>query len=200
MNTTVAGFLQAVRQRGYASLQASTVVQSIARATESLVTVARRSRVVDALRWAVRMRRGSWLYRWFTADSERDAVVIDLRETVVTGRLLAVIDRAVTPLARTRTHARVRTVASALSERSAARPVTTVSVVALVGVLAVLLAAAALGSLTSNTLGEGLVAAAFALAGTRVRLSTDELSETTARELLAALLVPPERFDSSDRD
>jgi len=49
--------------------------------------LARASR--DGTEWA----RGSFLYRWLTAEPEPDVVVIDLRETLSVGPFITVLDR-----------------------------------------------------------------------------------------------------------
>lgn len=191
-----AALFRAVRQRGHATLLSSRVVRWTLGATESVATFTRRSRVADAVRWGLQTVRVSWLYRWFTTKPEAEVVVIDLRETVIASPVLAVFDRILALFARNWTHAQFRTVVSALSER-VVRPVRAVSVVALAALLATLLPLTALGALSSNAFGVGLVATALALAGTRVRVTGDELAETTAYELLTAPLSPSK---SRERD
>lgn len=192
--------LSAVGRLGRAALASSTVGRWLRDVVDETGAIARQSRVGATVRWTERAARTSWCYRWLTAEPEPDVVVVDLRETVVVGPILALLDRFLAPLVRNWRQARTGTVAARLSERVDARPVQVVSIVALAAILANLAFLVVLGSPARTALGVRLVAASIALAGTRVTVSADELTETRAYELAVALLSPPEPPDHHDRD
>jgi hypothetical protein len=134
----------------------------------------------------------SWLYRWLTTEPEVDVVVIDLRETMFVGPVLAALDRVVGPGARHWRDSATGRAVTHLSERFVARPIRTTSVAVLVAAIASLLFLIGLGSPSRGAVGVALLVAALALAGTRVQASLDDLTETRAFERAVALLAPPE--------
>jgi hypothetical protein len=187
-------------RRGRVARSSSTVTQWVQDVGREVGTFARHSRLATTAGWTERAVRASWLYRWLTAEPEPDVVVIDLRETVVVGPVLSLLDRLLGPLVRHGTRARVGTVLTRLSERFAAHPVAGASTVALAAVLATLLVLVGLGTPSPSAVGIRLVALSLALAGTRIRVSGDELRNAYAYELLVALLAPPEPPDNHERD
>ncbi|PSP81826.1 hypothetical protein BRC78_09000 [Halobacteriales archaeon QH_8_68_33] len=88
----------------------------------------------------------SWLYRWLTAEPEADVVVIDLRETMFVGPVLAALDRVVGPGARHWRDSATGRAVTHLSERFVARPIRTTGVAVLVAAIASLLFLIGLGS------------------------------------------------------
>jgi hypothetical protein len=144
--------------------------------------------------------RASWLYRWLTAEPDPDVVVVDLRETVGVGPILALLDRLLGFVVRNWNRARVNTGLTRLSDRFVARPVTVASVVVLGAVLTELLVLVGLGTPSPSAVGSRLLLVSVALAGTRVRASADELTDTSAHDPVVTLLSPPESPDGAERD
>ena len=182
-----------------AALATATVTRLARRVAGRAATATRRSRVAALIRWTGRAAQGSWLYRWLTAEPETEVVVIDLRETVIIGPLLGVLDAVLEPLVSHWQEGVSGRLLARLREEFLAGPVQLASTAACVAVLTVLLFLVAVGS-PSSTGGVLLVLLAPALAGTRVRLSADELGDELAdanvTDWLAALLAPPEPPES----
>lgn len=199
-NSATRTLLSAVLRQGTAALSSSTIVQWTRNAVNAIVTVTRNSRVAGAARRVDRVSRASWLYRWLTAEPDPDVVVIDLRETRLVGPILALFERVLAPLVRHWDQTWVGGTATRLSDWVAARPVGAVSTVAVVAVLADLLALVGSGSPSHPAVGLRLVALSVALAGTRLRLSADELTETSAYAVVVALLSPPDPPEPDERD
>lgn len=199
-NAQTVTLLSDLGRLGRTAFASSTVGRWLRDIADQAVTAADRSRLGATIRWAERAARASWSYRWLTAEPEPDVVVIDLRETAVVGPILVILDRLLAPLVRNWPQARTGTVTSRLSERFVTRPIQIVSLVALAGILTNLLFLVALGSPTRTALGIRLVAASLALAGTRVTLSAEELSETDGYELAMGLLAPPEPPEENGED
>ena len=150
------------------------------------------ARLTDAGEAIGRFVRGSFCYRWLTAEPDPDVIVIDLRETATVGPLLRAVRRGVETLAPGVTSARLtragRTAASRLRERPvrAAGCALFCAAVGGIGALAVggdpgRLSVAALVAL-------GIVAAV----GMRSTASWDEVRESRVLRTLAAVLEPPE--------
>jgi hypothetical protein len=199
-NARTVTLLSAFGRLGHTALASSTVTRWFRGVADQTVTIARTSRLGATIRWGERATRASWIYRWLTAEPEPDVVVIDLRETVVVGPILALLDLFLAPLARNWRSARTGTVADRLSERFVDRPVQVVSLVTLVALFANLLFLFAFGTASRTALGVRLVAVSLALAGTRVRLSANELTETAVYELGSGLLSPPDPPDENRRN
>jgi hypothetical protein len=185
---------------GRTALTSSTVTHWLQDVVDETIAVARQSRLGATIRWGERTVRVSRCYRWLTAEPEPDVVVIDLRETVVVGPILALFDRFLAPLVRNWRRAHTGTVATRLSERFLDRPIQVVSLVALAAILTNLLFVVALGSPSRVAVGARLLAVSLVLAGTRVTTSVDELTETAVYELSVAVLSPPEPPDENGRD
>lgn len=142
--------------------------------------------------------RGSWLYRWLTAEPDPDVVVIDLRETYTVGPFVRLLDGLLDRAGDWSESSRF--VAGA---RSGGRLV----VDSPLQVGGVLLATAAAAALIANLAsGEPSTLSVLVLGGillfgvlaTRDRRSWEELRETRAVGLLAAAFEPPEPPDSPD--
>jgi hypothetical protein len=140
--------------------------------------------------------RGSYLYRWLTAEPEPEVIVIDLRETWTVGPFIAVLDWVFGVLERAADGSGLVALASAGSKRVLDAPVraaglATLAVAVLVVPTAVLL----------DRTAALLVALGLLVVGT-LALFEDrpwaELRETRAVELLIAAFEPPEPPDSRD--
>jgi len=190
------GTLQGLR----AALSNATVVmwlRGAGGAVQNGVADSALSRLFD---WLERVARASWLHRRLTAEPEPDVVVVDLRETLIVGPPLALLDRLLDPAVRNWHHADSRTTLERLEAVVRARPIVVLSLVIVAAVLANLVLSLALGTLSSASFGLSLLVAALALAGTRLDASTAELAETRTYAVLSALVEPPEVPDESDRE
>jgi len=194
----VGGILLDVLDVGRRFLSASTTGLWLRRLGHQTRVTARDSRTGNAVRWVGRAVRKSWLYRWLTTEPEVDVVVIDLRETMFVGPVLAALDRVVGPGARHWRDSATGRAVTHLSERFVARPIRTTSVAVLVAAAATLLFLTGLGSPSRSAVGVTLLVAALALAGTRVTASVDDLTETRVYALAVALLMPPDSSRNSD--
>jgi hypothetical protein len=154
----------------------------------------RLKRVVDrlgrAVDWSVSVAQQSLLVRWLTAEPEPDVVVIDLRETLTIGPLIAVLDRLLPHGERAWNASGIRQVLRRTATAFADAPVQFTSAI----VLALLVAQFAFIYGAASRLSLGLLAllAAPALLGLRVTSTWDELAESRAGQFAAALFVPPD--------
>jgi len=201
---TVVGWAAAVstggRERLRAALSAATVVTWVRGASASGRAAFEGSAFARVLAWLSRVTRASWSYRWFTAEPEPDVVVIDLRETLLVGPVLGLLDWILDPVVRNWQRAESRTLFERIEAAVRDRPVQVLSLVVLAAVVANVALSVALGSPSSRSLGIGLLVATLALAGTRVDLSVSDFVETRTYALVAALLEPPEPPEESDRE
>jgi hypothetical protein len=140
--------------------------------------------------------RASWIYRWLTAEPDPDVIVIDLRETLSVGPVIAAMDRTLrwfVPAAATAVVVRL-TVYLATVARS--RPIRLGSrclgLVVAVGVTLLALT----GGLNEITLGLALVLGALAIAGLPSRASFEDIQNHPVTRALVAALEPPEPPDS----
>lgn len=137
----------------------------------------------------------SWLYRWLTAESDPDVIVIDLRETWTVGPILAVLNWFVTRLAIIGEHAQTVTLTRRGSRLFTARPIQVVSVF-LGGIALALAGRIALGPTISPPLVVlTTLSAVCAVLGIRNTNSWAELRETRPVRLLVAAFEPPEPPD-----
>lgn len=148
------------------------------------------SRSMRAAHWTADAVTNSFVFRWLTAEPEPDVVVVDLRETWTVGPFIALLDWLVPHGLRmwhgsTSKRAVERT---ATAFRDA--PVQLVSVVVLAALFVTLVLT--WGSVSTASLAVRLFVAALALVGLRVTWTWEELVESRAGELAAALFAPPE--------
>ena len=139
--------------------------------------------------------RSSWLYHWLTSEPDTDVIVVDLRETLILGPLLAWLDSAITIIYPYAKSARSRKAAAQFAMEFERKPVRVASLVTLTVIVTVLVVKISLGTLDQTTLGYGLIGCALALAGTRSRRSWQDITGTRTYELLQSLLEPPEQPD-----
>ncbi|WP_436902623.1 hypothetical protein [Halovenus halobia] len=136
--------------------------------------------------------RGSWLYRWLTAEPDPDVIVIDLRETRIVGPILRVLDWLFASLGAGSDGSLLAGAARRGYRLVVRRPVQLLSAGLGAGALAFLVLIVATGS---ESLFLVVAAAVFALGaalGSRVESSWAELRETRPVELLVAAFEPPE--------
>jgi hypothetical protein len=191
-NARAVAFLSECQRLGRAALSSSAVAHWAHRTADEAAAIGRQSRLADATRWAGRLARNSWSYRWLTAEPDPDVVVIDLRDTMIIGPVLGLYDRLLGPLVRYWRGAWTGAVTTRLAMRFVARPIQVVSAVALVAILTNLLLLTGLGSPPQSAMGVRLVLASLALAGTRVSVSAEEMTETGTYRRAVKLLSPPD--------
>ncbi|WP_415380053.1 hypothetical protein [Halosimplex sp. TS25] len=191
-NSHVVQALTTVLLRLHTAFDAATTTREARDTLDRLRTVAASSRLADGVAWSAHAARTSWLYNWLTAEPNPDVVVIDLRETYVVGPVIRILDYMFDVLSRGWGRARSGQLLEGLQQEFVDRPIQVVSGAALAVVAVSLAVIVAIGSATGQTVGFMLLPAAAALAGTRIRVSWDEVTDSHTYELLVALLEPPE--------
>ena len=144
--------------------------------------------------------RSSFIYRWLTAEPDPEVIVIDLREACTVGPLLTVLDYCDMPLASTWQTARFGTFVRNVDETVRDQPVRAASLVVLGALLTEFLFAAGFGTLSITG---GIVRFLFiglALLGTRVRMSSEDCTDSLTYRYLVAALASPEELESDDSD
>lgn len=136
--------------------------------------------------------RASFCYRWLTAETEPEVVVIDLRDTLSVGPLIAALDRLVFALVPVSHRSTIVDAVQATYEYARDAPVRAASIVLLVAVVASLTLTFPLGDPTELGVLARVVLLGLAALGTRVTASWGELVETRPAQLLVAALEPPE--------
>ena len=156
-------------------------------------------RLVACLR---RFVESSWLYRWLTAEPDAEVVVIDLRETLSAGPVIAWIDRRIRDaIAVLPTSGGIRS-AFRIRSRFVRRPLRVLSI----GLLAVIIGVFVLLAMSSDSVGLSTIILfgllVLAARGTQSRRSLDELVETQWYGRLMdglTLLEPPAPPEDSDK-
>ena len=177
------------------ALATATVTTWLSTTSETIAVAVRNSTPVRAARGAKPAVQNSWIYRWLTAEPDPDVVVIDLRETMIVGPILRLLDWLLGPLVANWGQSRWGRLADRLRDALLAQPVVIASTVVLAAVAANLLVMLARGSPSSSALGLRFLVASIAIAGTRITGSVEELTQTRTYEVLVALLEPPEPPD-----
>jgi hypothetical protein len=136
--------------------------------------------------------RRSFLYRWLTAEPDPDVIVIDLRETYTVGPILTLLDSILAPLGAAWRDASIEAVVTSLEEKLRRHPVRIVSLVALGALVTELAISFAFATPSQTGVGVRLLFAAIALAGTRIRISWEQCTDSVVYRYLVAALEPPE--------
>jgi len=179
------------------AIEHSTVAVFAGRVTSVFGHATRTSETSELLRLYGRWVRGSWLYRWFTAEPDSDVIVIDLRETYTVGPILDALDRGIETVGNTTVADAGRRRFASLEDLVASRPVQITSAMLLVALITRIMIAAALGDLGPRELGYQLFVLAALLLGLRVTQSSTELRKTWLGRALAALFTPPDIEDEA---
>lgn len=143
--------------------------------------------------------RSSFLYRWLTADPDPDVIVVDLRETIVLGSLLAMVDALVETFLASRFGSRLAAASEDTIETVADAPIRALSTVVGTAIVADLLVRTATGSIGTAGVHARLGVALLAILGLRIDASADELRESRGGRLLVALLEPPDPPEQHSR-
>lgn len=160
-----------------------------------------RATLTDVSVWLLRSARSSWLYRWLTAEPEPEVIVIDLRETLSVGPIIAGLDRALRTLVPASHRSSIRILAESFHSHVKDAPVRIASVFLFIAILTSLMLSLIAGEPTQAGVIGHVVLLGMAALGTRVQLTWAELVETRAAKLLVAALEPPEppeEFDDRD--
>jgi len=144
--------------------------------------------------------RASFLYRWLTAEPEPDVIVIDLRETLTVGPIIAMLDRALRTAVPAATKSRLGRIAGDVATAVRDAPVRVFSLLAIIALAANVVVAGLLDGLGPTGLGIRLALVALLLPGLLVRRSWDELQSTWPVRLAVAALEPPPPPESSSTD
>lgn len=198
-NSRVLAALDASARRFRGALSTATVTSLYRRARDVGGAAVEGSFLSTAADRLGAITRASWLYRWLTSDPDPDVVVIDLRETIVLGPVLAVLDALVTAGADRWQGARVRSLFERATASLADRPIRIASALALGALLTELIARLAVGTPSAGAIGVRLLATSLALAGTRVTISREQVSDSRTADALVALFEPPPPPDGDDR-
>ncbi|WP_049910758.1 hypothetical protein [Halorubrum coriense] len=153
---------------------------------------ARTSRLGQLWRRTITLFKGSYLYRWLTAEPDPDVIVIDLRETWTVGPFIRLLDAVIERVLPAFEDSRAASAVQVGVQRTLAAPLVVGGVMLLVGGLLTALTSVATQNVSTIRLG---IAAGLIVGGavaTRERRTWAELRETRPVELLIAALEPPE--------
>ncbi|WEL20676.1 hypothetical protein HBNXHr_0603 [Halorhabdus sp. BNX81] len=118
-------------------------------------------------------------------------IVIDLRETVIVGPLLGILDWLMAGLLTHWDNSVLSVVTGRLLDVLRAHPIQVISTIGLTAVVANL--SLLIGSGTpSGAIGVQLIIASLALAGTRLTHSAEAITQTRIYDILVTLVEPPE--------
>jgi hypothetical protein len=138
----------------------------------------------------------AWVYRWLTAEQEPEVIVIDLRETLSVGPVIAAMDRTLRWLVPAAATAAVVRLTARLATMARRRPIRLGSLclglVVAVGVTHLAL----VGRLNEITLALALALGALAIAGLRSRASLEDVQNHPVTRALISALEPPEPPES----
>lgn len=205
-NATTVQLLRTVAAQFHTAFDRSLTGNRARQAYRTARSAVAASRLTDGAQRSLQTVKASWLFRWLTDEPEPDVVVIDLRETVVVGPVLAVLDGFFSVAERGSDRALTVKLYETVADLLRARPIQMISVASLAAVLSGVALLAVLGGLTTRAAGLGLVFASLALAGSRVTASWEDVTDSRLFEVLVALLEPPkpleppEERESGERD
>lgn len=155
------------------------------------------SRLQGLTRRAGTTVRGSFLYRWLTAEPDPEVIVIDLRETWTVGPFIQLLDRIIPRAVDAYKTSQLGHAASAVAKRARAAPARVGGLTAAaIGIVSILAGIVVGVSVTAIVLF-GLLAVG-GLVATQEPRSWAELRETRPVELLIAAFEPPEPPESAD--
>ena len=174
----------------------SRLLGGLGRLREPLGRARHTSRLGGLLASARAYARGSFLYRWLTAEPEPDVIVIDLRETLTVGPWLRGLERAIAWLLPAAVSSRLFWLGRRISAGLRRRPLGLLGWVLLGLAVVLVVATGATGRLSESVAVAALVLAGAGAVCTRVDRSLAELRDTRAYRALAAAFAPPEPPDS----
>ncbi len=158
------------------------------------------SRIRRGIEGFERALRGAWLYRWLTKEPEPDVIVIDLRDTLTVGPIIAVLDWTTSRTTPWWYQSFLYRVFKQVEARCRQAPVRVASVIVLTAILTRWLMSAILGKLGSRELAIGAVALLLALGGFRITASWHDLRGSQLGQWITQLMTPPEPPESDAPD
>jgi hypothetical protein len=170
----------------------STVVRSVRTVGRRLRRALAGAAITRPARTGHTWLQASWLYRWLTAEPEPEVIVIDLRETLALGPLIAAIDRVFRWLLPAAPTALVVTAVTRAADRFRQRPLRAVGFLLVAVITTAVPGLAVVGALGPVTVAAALVGALLALAGLRSAATLADLREHPITRTLVAALEPPE--------
>lgn len=170
----------------------SFVGRSTRRASESITAAWESSTPSRALGRLIEWTNASRLVRWLTAEPEPEVIVIDLRDTLTVGPIIALLDRAVDVLHPLWHQSALKRVIDDVSTYVLEVPIRALSIAVLAATMANLVIGTALGQLDSTELPILLLMFLVAALGLRSTTSWEQLVDSRAGRLLIAVLEPPE--------
>lgn len=175
--------------------RSSTIVAALRSAGTVFGSSVERSTLGRATRAIEAATRSSFTYRWLTAEPQTEVVVVDLRETIVFGSLLAALEGPLETFLSKRTGSRLFEAGGRSIEYVEDAPVRALSIVVLAGLVTNLSVTIAAGSSTATGTSVTLGLVLLALLGLRVDSSLEDLRATRGARFLVALLEPPDPGD-----
>lgn len=177
-------------------LASSGLVSALAPRIRSLGGLERSSSTHAVAKKLSRWARASFLYRWLTAEPEPEVIVIDLRDTLSVGPVIALLDavfRATVPASH---HSTVRELGSRMLAYFQQAPIRVTSLLVIAATLTALLLGVIRDTLTASgtAIAAGLLF--LALLGLGSTRSWNELVESRPVQLLIAVFEPPEPPES----
>ena len=159
-----------------------------------------RSSVRPALDTGIDWVKTSSGYRWLTAEPEPDVIVIDLRDTLSVGPLIASLDATLEFLLPAAGYSSLVRTSRRVIDRFRAAPIRAASF-GVLGVTALFLMLTAFVADSSElVLTAGIGVMLIAALGTRIRMSWSELLETRVVQVIVALFEPPTPPEASEGD
>jgi hypothetical protein len=143
--------------------------------------------------------RGSYIYRWFTADPDPEVIVIDLRDTWTVGPIIGVLDRILGFLAPVAADSRVAAAVRTVRRETLAAPLRVGGLGVVAFASALLVGSFATGSPGGTTLLVGVGLLAAGLRATRDDRDWATLRKTRPVELLVAAFEPPDPPEQTQR-
>lgn len=148
----------------------------------------------------VRWTKAAYLYRWLTKEPEPDVIVIDLRDTLSVGPVIALLDYIISRLIPASHRSRLIQTVHHLLSTFKSTPIRYTSILLLIALSTNVVLSFVTGSPSQLGVIIQLILIGVFLAGTQVRLSWPEVIETRPVQLLIAALEPPEPPDWDDNN
>jgi len=157
-----------------------------------------RSSVRSALDTGVDWIKTSSGYRWLTTEPEPNVIVIDFRDTVSVGPLIASLDATLEFLLPAAGYSSLVRTSRRVINRFRAAPIRAASFGVLGATALFLMLTALVADSSELVLTAGIGVMLIAALGTRIRVSWSELLETRVVQVIVALFEPPTPPEASE--